>query len=73
MYADDARKAYDQYLKGSKEMVQALSIDLSPAAISSLSEAMDRVMMDGNALKQRITALQRALDNMANGVSPIST
>ncbi len=71
MYVDDAKKAFDPFLKGNQSLVQALSIDLSPAAMSSLSPSMDRVMTDGQALKQRITAVQRALDNIANGVSPI--
>jgi len=71
MYVDDAKKAFDPFLRGNKGLVQALSIDLSPAAMSSLSPSMDRVMTDGQALKQRIMAVQRALDNIANGVSPI--
>src|SRR5678815_1532604 len=33
MYADDARKAYEPCLRRNKEIVQALSIDLSPAAV----------------------------------------
>jgi hypothetical protein len=71
MYAEDARKAYDPFLSASKQMVQALSIDLSPAAISSLSDAMDRVTADGAALKQKIALMQHALDNMAQGLSAI--
>jgi hypothetical protein len=71
MYAEDTRKAYGPFLQGNKEMVRALSIDLSPASVASLGPAMDKVAADGQALKERIAALQHALDNIANGVSPI--
>jgi hypothetical protein len=71
MYSQDARKAYEPYLAGNKEIVRALSIDLSPAAISSLSPAIDRVLLDGKVLRQKLWSLQHALDNIANGVSPI--
>jgi hypothetical protein len=71
MYADDARKAYAPFLQGSKEISRALSIDLSPAAVTSLAPAMDRVAIDGQALQERLAAVQRALGNIANGVSPI--
>ena len=71
MYAQDARKAYDPYLAGNKEIVRALSIDLSPAAISSLSPSIDGVLLNGKALQERLSAMQRALDNIAAGVSPL--
>ena len=71
MYAQDARQAYGPYLQGSKEIVRALSIDLSPAAISSLAPAMDKLAADGMTLKQKLAAMQHALGNIANGVSPI--
>jgi hypothetical protein len=71
MYAQDARKAYDPFLRGNKEIVQALSIDLSPAAISGLAPSMDRITAQGKALKEKIAAMQHAMDNMANGVSPL--
>jgi hypothetical protein len=71
MYADDARKAYEPCLRRNKEIVQALSIDLSPAAITSLTPAIDSVMADGNTMKMKLAAMQHALNNIANGVSPI--
>jgi hypothetical protein len=71
MYAEDARKAYDPFLTGNKDIVRALSIDLSPAAISSLSPSIDRVLLDGAQLQQKLAAMQYALNNMANGISPI--
>src|SRR4051794_22626390 len=73
LYADDVHKAYDPFLLRNKEMVQALSIDLSPAGINSLSPAMDKITADGAALKQKLAAMQHAMDNIANGVSPIGT
>jgi len=71
MYAQDARKAYDPFLRGNQEIVKALSIDLSPAAISGLAPSMDRITEQGKALKEKISAMQHAMDNMANGVSPL--
>ena len=71
MYIDDVRKAYGPFLSGNTQMVQALSIDLSPATVSSLSEVMDRVTTDGVTLKQKIGLMQHALNNIANGLSPI--
>ena len=72
MYAQDARKAYGPYLAGNKECVRALSIDLSPAAISSLSPSIDRILRDGATLKEKLAAMQHAMNNIANGVSPLA-
>jgi hypothetical protein len=71
MYAQDARKAYEPYLAGNKELVRALSIDLSPAAVSSLSPSIDRVLLDGKALQERLWSMDHALNNIADGVSPL--
>ena len=71
MYADDARKAYEPCLRRNKEIVQALTIDLSPAAIASLGPAMDSVMEDGKTLSMSLAAMQNALNNIANGTSPL--
>ena len=71
MYSADARKAYDPFLSTNKQIVQALSIDLSPAAITSLAGPMDRAMTEGQSLNEKIAAMQMAMNNMANGVSPI--
>jgi hypothetical protein len=71
MYAQDARKAYGPYLAGNKDIVQALTIDLSPAAIASLSPSIDKVLLDGKALQEKLAAMQLALTNIAMGVSPI--
>jgi hypothetical protein len=71
MYADDARKAYDPFLKGNQQMVKGLSIDLSPAALNSLGPAIARVTADGVTLKQKLSAMQHAMDNTAGGLSPI--
>ena len=71
MYAQDARKAYEVFLKQNQDMVKALSIDLAPAAVTSLAPAMDQATADAKMLKQKVAAAQRAMDNMANGQSPI--
>jgi hypothetical protein len=71
MYAEDARKRFAPFLNGNKELVKALSIDLSPAAVAALGSSMDKVDADGRNLDERLMALQRGLDNIANGVSPL--
>jgi hypothetical protein len=71
MYAQDARKAYEPYVAGNKELVRALSIDLSPASIAGLSPSIDRVLLDGKALQEKLFMLQNALNNIAAGVSPL--
>jgi hypothetical protein len=71
MYADDARKAYEPFLRGNQQLIQAISIDRSPATIASLGQSIDKVYADGGTLKQKLAALRHALDNIANGVSPL--
>jgi len=71
MYADDVRNAYGPFLSGNKQLVQALSIDLSPATIDGLSDSINRVLMDGGKLRERMMAMQQGLNNMANGISPL--
>ena len=71
MYAQDVRKAYGPFLQGNKDIVQALSIDLSPSAVNSLAASLDRVMTDGKRLDERLWSMERALDNIANGMSPL--
>lgn len=73
MYSEDARQAYAPFISGNKDIVQALSIDLSPAALPGLGPSIERVEADGTALDQKLWMLQRALDNIANGVSPLGT
>jgi hypothetical protein len=73
MYASEARHAYEPFLQGNRDIIKALSIDLSPAARSSLAKSMDKTAADGKTLKQKITAMQKALDNIAEGRSPIGT
>jgi hypothetical protein len=71
MYADDVNKAYDPFIAGNKQMIQALSLDLSPAGLNSLSPAMDKINTDAAMLKQKLAMMQQALDNIGQGVSPI--
>ena len=71
MYADDVEKAYEPFLQGNNDMVQALSLDLSPAAITSLESAIDQVVAKGSALDQKLWLMQNALDNMGKGLSPL--
>ena len=71
MYADDVRKAYEPFLQGNKDMVQALSLDISPAAINSLSAGIDKVVASGKALDDKLWSMEHAMDNVANGKSPL--
>ena len=71
MYADDVRKAYKPFLDGNQAIVQALSIDLSPTAVASLSSSIERVQADGEQLQVRLGMMQRAMDNIADGISPL--
>jgi hypothetical protein len=71
MYAEDARKAYEPFLQGNKDIVQALSIDLTPAAVSGLRASIDGVMAKGKALDDKLWSMEHALDNIANGLSPL--
>jgi hypothetical protein len=71
MYASEARHAYEPFLQGNRDIIKALSIDLSPAARSSLGKAMDKTAADGKTLKQKIAAMQKALTNIAQGQSPV--
>ena len=71
MYAQDARTAYDRFSKDNQDISKALSLNLSPANVSSLGSSIDRTASDGKALKEKIAAMQRAMDNMAKGQPPI--
>jgi hypothetical protein len=71
MYASEARHAYEPFLQGNRDIIKALSIDLSPAARASLGKSMDKTAADGKTLKQKISAMQKAMDNIAQGQSPI--
>jgi hypothetical protein len=73
MYAQDARRAFDTYLKGNQDIVKALQLNLSPAAVSDLSKSMEKTSADGAALKQKIAAMQHAMDNIAKGQAPIGS
>jgi len=69
-YAQDARGAFDTYLKGNQDIVKALQLNLSPGAVSDLGKSMDKTTADGNTLKQKIAAMQRAMENIAKGQAP---
>jgi len=69
-YAQDARKAYEPFLKDNEDIVKALSMDLSPAGRTGLAPAMDKTVADGKTLKQKIAAMQHAMDNIAQGRPP---
>jgi hypothetical protein len=71
MYAQDTRNAYEPFMKGNQDIIKALSMNLSPANVSTLGSAMDRTAANGKTLKDKIAAMQRAMDNIAKGQPPI--
>lgn len=71
LYADDIKTAYGPFVQKNKDIIQALSIDLSPAAFNSLGPSIDQLTTDGVMLKQKIAAMQNAMNNVAQGVSPL--
>ena len=71
MYADDVRGAYKPFLEDNQSIMKALSIDLSPTAVASLSSSIERVQSGGEQLKVRLGLMRRAMDNIVNGISPL--
>ena len=67
--AEEARRAYDPFLRDQKEIQRALSIDLSPGALPGLKPAFDRARGDGESLKGKIAAVQKELDDMEAGLT----
>jgi hypothetical protein len=73
VYAQDARGAYDTFLKDNQDIVKALQLNLSPGSVSDLGKSMDKTAADGAALKQKIAAMQNAMTNIAKGQAPSGT
>jgi len=67
--AAEARQAYEPFIRGNKDIVQSLSVNLSPAMVPSLKPKMDQTTADGQVLKAKLAALQKQLDNIAHGQS----
>ena len=72
MYSDDVRKAYEPFIGGNKDIVQALSIDLSPSR-RLFAGAVDRPgePRTGRRWTRSCGCFSSALDNIAAGVSPL--
>ena len=66
--AAEARQAYEPFIRGNKDLVQSMSINLTPALIPTLSPAMEQTRANGQVLKAKISALQKQLDNIAQGL-----
>jgi len=67
--AAEARQAYEPFIRGNKDLVQSLSTNLSPAMVPALKPKMDQTTADGQVLKAKLAALQKQLDNIAQGLS----
>ena len=65
--ADDVRKAYDPFMADSQEIVKALSIDTSSAAVPGLKPVMSRAAANGKTLKDKLGVLRAELNKLQTG------
>ena len=68
--SQDAKAAYDPFIRDLKDLQTYLSNDLTPAAVQAASPVFDKVKASGQVLKQKLTALQQELDDVASEMSP---
>ena len=66
----DAKAAYDPFIRDLKDLQTYLSNDLTPAAVQAASPVFDKVKASGQVLKQKLTAVQQELDDVAAEMSP---
>jgi chromosome segregation ATPase len=66
--AQEARAAYTPFMATLQETRKALSIDMSPAALTGLKPAMENANKQGQTLKQKLAAMGSELDAMLGGM-----
>lgn len=71
--SQDAKAAYDPFIRDLKDLQTYLSNDLTPAAVQAASPVFDKVKASGQVLKQKLTAVQQELDDVAAELSPDAT
>jgi len=65
----EARAAYDPYLKQLHEIQRALKIDLTPQQVTALKPVFAESRKNGETLKQKLSAMQAELDNISGGMA----
>ncbi len=68
--AQDARAAYEPFMRDLKDLQTYLSNDLTPAAVQAASPVFDKTRASGQVLKQKLDALEQELDDVAAEISP---
>ena len=68
--SQDAKAAYDPFIRDLKDLQTYLSNDLTPAAVQAASPVFDKVKASGPVLKQKLIAVQQELDDVASEMSP---
>lgn len=66
--AQETRAAYTPFMATLQEVRKALSLDMSPAALTGLKPAIDNANKQGQTLKQKLAATDAELQNMLGGM-----
>jgi chromosome segregation ATPase len=70
--AQDARSAYQQFIRDLKDVQTYLSSDLTPPAVEAATPGFDKLHASGQELRQKLDALQKELDGVAAEMSPVA-
>jgi hypothetical protein len=68
--AQDAKAAYDPFMRDLKDLQTYLSNDLTTAAVQAAAPVFEKVKASGQLLKQKMDALEQELDDVAAEMSP---
>jgi chromosome segregation ATPase len=68
--AQDARAAYEPFMRDLKDLQTYLSNDLTPPAVQAAGPVFDKVRSSGQVLKQKLDALEQELGDVAAEMSP---
>jgi chromosome segregation ATPase len=68
--AQEARAAYEPFIKDLKDLQTYLSNDLTAPAVQAAAPAFQRVQASGQTLNQKLDALSKELDAVAAEMSP---
>jgi hypothetical protein len=68
--ADEARAAYEPFMRQLKSVQTYLSNDLTPAGVQSASAVFDKATADAKVVTQKIDAVIAELDNVASSLTP---
>jgi chromosome segregation ATPase len=68
--ANEARAAYEPFMKQLKGVQTYLSNDLTPAGVKSAGDVFDRATADGKTVSEKISAVIAELDSVASDLAP---